>query len=199
MRRLIAFVSRLPGRLLKQSALVTGLGFCMVCGVLADDIAVSEQTFSCILDWAKIRGTYIKNVDPEKLKEAMRIFRDNGSDTEYPVGTILQLIPNEAMVKHPRGTFAKTNDWEFFALDVSAAGTKITDRGENVLEVFDMDASAAGTKMSDHPRGVTCLSCQQGGAKHDLVCEKGHGSPPIPLNDQQIAKIQAGDPRCANK
>jgi len=199
MRRLIAFVSRLPGRLLKQSALVTALGFCMLCGVLADDIAVSEQTFSCILDWAKIRGTYIKNVDPEKLKEAMRIFRDNGSDTEYPVGTILQLIPNEAMVKHTRGTFAKTNDWEFFALDVSAAGTKITDRGENVLEVFDMDASAAGTKMSDHPRGVTCLSCQQGGAKHDLVCEKGHGSPPIPLNDQQIAKIQAGDPRCANK
>jgi len=199
MRRLIAFVSRLPGRLLKQSALVTALGFCMLCGVLADDIAVSEQTFSCILDWAKIRGTYIKNVDPEKLKEAMRIFRDNGSDTEYPVGTILQLIPNEAMVKHPRGTFAKTNDWEFFALDVSAAGTKITDRGENVLEVFDMDASAAGTKMSDHPRGVTCLSCQQGGAKHDLVCEKGHESPPIPLNDQQIAKIQAGDPRCANK
>ena len=199
MRRLIAFVSRLPGRLLKQSALVTALGFCMLCGVLADDIAVSEQTFSCILDWAKIRGTYIKNVDPEKLKEAMRIFRDNGSDTEYPVGTILQLIPNEAMVKHPRGTFAKTNDWEFFALDVSAAGTKITDRGENVLELFDMDASAAGTKMSDHPRGVTCLSCQQGGAKHDLVCEKGHGSPPIPLNDQQIAKIQAGDPRCANK
>ena len=199
MRRLIAFVSRLPGRLLKQSALVTALGFCMLCGVLADDIAVSEQTFSCILDWAKIRGTYIKNVDPEKLKEAIRIFRDSVPNTEYPVGTILQLIPSEAMIKHPRGTFAKTNDWEFFALDVSAAGTKITDRGENVLEVFDMDASAAGTKMSDHPRGVTCLSCQQGGAKHDLVCEKGHGSPPIPLNDQQIAKIQAGDPRCANK
>ncbi len=199
MHRLIAFVSRLPGGLLKQCVLATGLGFCMVCGVLADDIAVSEQTFSCILDWPKIRGTYIKNADPVKLQEAMRIFRDNVPDTEYPVGTILQVIPFEAMVKHQHGTFAKTNDWEFFALDVSAAGTKITDRGENVLEVFDMDATAAGTKMSDHPRGVTCLSCQQGGAKHDLVCEKGHGSPPIPLNDQQIAKIQAGDPRCANK
>ena len=175
MRRLIAFVSRLPGCLLKQTVLVTGLGFYMVCGVLADDIAVSEQTFSCILDWPKVRATYIKNADPEKLKEAMRIFRDNVSDTEYPVGTILQLIPTEAMVKHPRGTFAKTNDWEFFALDVSAAGTKITDRGENVLEVFDMAGSAAGVMIGDHPRGVTCLSCHQGGAKYDLVCEKGHG------------------------
>ena len=199
MRRLIAFVSRLPCCLLKRSALVIGLGFCMVWGVLADDITVSEQTFSCILDWPKIRGTYIKNADPAKLQEAIRIFRDNVSDTEYPVGTILQLIPAEAMVKHPRGTFAKTNDWEFFALDVSAAGTKITDRGENVLEVFDMDASAAGSKMSDQPRGVTCLSCHQGGAKYDLVCEKGHGCPTIPLNDQQIAKIQTADPRCANK
>ncbi len=51
MRRLIGFVSRFPGGLLKQSLLATGLGLCMVCGVLADDIAVSEQTFSCILDW----------------------------------------------------------------------------------------------------------------------------------------------------
>ena len=116
MRRLIAFVSRFPGGLLKQSVLATGLGFCMVCGVLADDIAVSEQTFSCILDWPKIRGTYIKNADPEKLQEAMRIFRDNVPDTEYPVGTILQVIPFEAMVKHQHGTFAKTHDWEFFAL-----------------------------------------------------------------------------------
>jgi hypothetical protein len=173
MRRVVAFVSRLPGCLLKQSALVTGLGLCMVCSALPDDVAVFEQTFSCILDWPKVRGTYIKNADPEKLKEAMRIFRDNVSDIEYPVGTILQLIPSEAMVKHPRGTFAKTNDWEFFALDVSAAGTKITDRGEDFLEVFNMDASAAGTKMSDHPRGVTCLSCHRGGAKYDLACEKG--------------------------
>ncbi|MGB6541527.1 MAG: hypothetical protein WBF03_11705 [Xanthobacteraceae bacterium] len=199
MRRLIGFVSRFPGGLLKQSLLATGLGLCMVCGVLADDIAVSEQTFSCILDWPKIRGTYIKNADPQKLQEAMRIFRDNVPDTEYPVGTILQVIPFEAMVKHQHGTFAKTHDWEFFTLDVSAAGTKITDRGENVLEIFDMDAAAAGVAMSDHPRGVTCLSCHQGGAKYDLVCEKGHGCAPIPLNDQQIAKLQAADPRCAKK
>jgi hypothetical protein len=51
----IAFVSRLAISALKQSALLTGLSLCMVCSVLADDIAVSEQSFSCINDWPKIK------------------------------------------------------------------------------------------------------------------------------------------------
>ena len=108
--------SRLAVSALKQSILLTGVSLCMVCSVLGDDIAVSEQSFRCINDWPKIRNTHIYNADPEKLKEAIRIFRDSVSDTEYPVGTILQLIPTEAMVKHSRGTFAKSNDWEFFLL-----------------------------------------------------------------------------------
>jgi hypothetical protein len=182
MRHLIAFVSRLAGYLLRQSVFASALGVCMLCGALADDITVSEQNFSCILDWPKIRNTHIKNADPEKLKEAIRIFRDSVADTEYPVGTILQLIPTEAMVKHEHGTFAKTNNWEFFSLDVSAAGTKISDRGDNVV---------------NHTQGVTCLSCHEPAAKYDFVCEKGHGCAPIPLDDEQIAKLQAADPRCA--
>jgi len=76
MRHRIAFVYRLAVSALKQSALLTGVRLCMVCGVLADDIAVSEQSFSCINDWPKIRNTHINNADPEKLKEAIRIFRD---------------------------------------------------------------------------------------------------------------------------
>ena len=124
----IAFISRLAISALKQSALLTGVSLCMVCGTLADDIAVSEQSFRCINDWPKIRNTHIYNADPEKLKEAIGIFRDSVSDTEYPVGTILQLIPAEAMVKHSRGTFAKSNDWEFFSLDLSATGTRISER-----------------------------------------------------------------------
>ena len=55
----------------------------------------------------------------------MRIFRDSVPDKEYPVGTILQLMPFEAMVKHPREKFPNTNGWELFFLDVSKAGIKI--------------------------------------------------------------------------
>src|ERR1700747_2670007 len=183
MRPLMAFESLLSAGILRRTALGVGLGVCWISsGVLAYDIVFSDQTFRCLQDWPKVRNTYIYNADQEKLKEAMRIFRDSVPDTEYPVGTIFQIIPFEAMVKHPRGTFAKANDWEFFTVDVSAAGTKITDRGEDVLEIFDMVATAAGAGMTDHPRGVTCLSCHQGAAKHDLICEKTHGCAPIPLD-----------------
>ena len=99
------------------------------------DITVYEQTFGCILDWPKVRNTRIMHFDPEKLKEAMRIFRDGVPETEYPVGTILQLVPFEAMVKHLREISPKTNGWEFFFLDVSKEGTKIKDGGERVVNL----------------------------------------------------------------
>lgn len=184
MRYSIALLCRRFVGVFKRSVLVAGLGFCMVVSVSAEDIAVSEQTFGCILDWSKVRNTRFKHADPEKLKEAMRIFRDSIPDKEYPVGTILQLVPFEAMVKHPREKFPKTNGWEFFFLDVSKAGTQIKDRGDNVVNLS---------------QGVTCLSCHQPAARFDFVCEKGHGCAPIPFDDQKISELQRADPRCAKK
>ena len=164
--------------------LAAGLAVSTPDSASAEDIAVSEQTFGCILDWPKVRNTRFKHADPVKLKEAMRIFRDSVPDKEYPVGTILQLVPFEAMVKHPHEKFPKTNGWEFFALEVSEAGTKIRDRGENVVNLS---------------QGVTCLSCHQPAQKFDFVCEKGHGCAPIPFDDQKIAELQKADLRCNKK
>ena len=159
-------------------------GLSMPSEASAQDLTVSEQSFGCILEWPKVRNTRFKHADPEKLKEAMRIFRDSVPDKEYPVGTTLQLVPSEAMVKHPREKFPNTNGWEFFDLDVSESGTKIKDRGETVV---------------NHSQGVTCLSCHQPAAKFDFVCEKGHGCAPIPFDDQKIAEIQQADLRCTKK
>ncbi|WP_342349110.1 hypothetical protein [uncultured Nitrospira sp.] len=164
--------------------LVAGFVFSQTSSVAAQEITVSEQTFGCILDWPKVRNTRFKHDDPKKLKEAMRIFRDSVPETEYPVGTILQLVPHEAMVKHPHDKFPKTNGWEFFFLDVSQEGTKITDRGDDVVNAS---------------QGVTCLSCHQPAARFDFVCEKGHGCAPIPFDDQKIAAIQKSDARCTKK
>ena len=72
MRYLIALLCRLSVCVLTRSVLVAGLGFCMVSSVSAEDIVVTEQTFGCILDWPKVRNTYFKHSDPEKLKEAFR-------------------------------------------------------------------------------------------------------------------------------
>jgi hypothetical protein len=83
------------------------VAFSMVSVASSADVSVSERTFGCILDWPQVRNTRIKHADPKQLAEAMRIFRDSVPDTEYPVGTILQLVPFEAMVKHPREKFPK--------------------------------------------------------------------------------------------
>jgi hypothetical protein len=171
-------------RVCTQALLAVGLGLSMLSGASAQDITVSEQTFGCILDWPKVRNTYFKHSDPQKLKEAMRIFRDSVPDKEYPVGTILQLIPFEAMVKHPHEKFPKSNGWEFFALEVSEAGTKIRDRGDNVVNLV---------------LGAPCLTCHQPAKRFDFVCEKGHGCAPLPIDDQKIAEFQKADLRCTKK
>jgi hypothetical protein len=147
------------------------------------DVIVSERSFECIRRGTKVRNTYIQNADPKLLAAAVRILRDSVPNVEYPVGTMLQLIPGEAMVKHPRSRFPATNGWEFFALDLSPQGTKIKTHGDSVVNFI----------------GVRCLSCHQPAAKFDFVCEKRHGCAPIPINDHMIAERQSQDPRCPGK
>lgn len=163
------------------AALVLGLS--LASSLYAEDITVSEGSFGCIKEWTKVRNTYVKHADPEKLKEAVRIFQDSMPDKQYPIGTFLQLLPNEAMVKHARQKFPQTNGWEFFDLDLSAQGTKIKTRGEQTVNF----------------QGVKCMSCHQPAIKYDFVCERTHGCAPVPLDDQKIAELQAADPRCAKQ
>jgi hypothetical protein len=164
-----------------RSAVCLVLCLCSTVTLSADDVAITGNSFGCLLNLPKVRNTRIQNPDPQKLKEAIRTFTDSMPDKEYPTGTILQLIPTEAMVKHDRAAFPRTNGWEFFALKVSADGTTIQDRGDKVVN----------TSLKKE-----CLECHLPAAKFDFVCEKGHGCAPIPVTDQQIAAIQAADPRC---
>jgi hypothetical protein len=98
----------------------------------------------------------------------------------YPVGTVMQLIPTEAMVKRHKGYSAATGDWQFFALKVSPRGTRIVSSGARVKNFF----------------GGDCSSCHRAAAsRFDFVCEKNHGCAPLGVSDAFIARIQAGDPR----
>ena len=180
MRYLTIHRSRKARLVCTRSLVALALGLSMASSLYAADLTVSESSFSCIKDWTKVRNTYIKHADPEKLKEAVRIFENSVPDKEYPAGTFLQLLPDEAMVRTPRQTFPETNGWEFFHLDLSAQGTKIKTRGDQTVNF----------------QGVKCFSCHQPAVKYDFVCEKGHGCAPVPLDDQKIAELQAADPRC---
>jgi hypothetical protein len=94
---------------------------------------------------------------------------------------VLQLVPQEAMVKHRPGWNSATHDWEFFSVDVSKAGTKILTRGvQNVVNRF----------------GGNCAACHEAAqSKFDFVCEHDHGCAPLPISDAVIRVIQRADPR----
>jgi hypothetical protein len=99
----------------------------------------------------------------------------------YPVGTVIQLIPTEAMVKHRPGYSTATDDWEFFSLAVSPSGTKILRRGtSDVVNAF----------------GGNCAACHSAAQSNfDFVCEHDHGCAPLPVGDNVIQAIQRADPR----
>jgi hypothetical protein len=97
----------------------------------------------------------------------------------YPVGTVIQLFPTEAMVKRHAGYNPSTGDWEFFRLNVSPQGTRIVSSGAVVKNFL----------------GADCASCHDAAAKFDFVCGTNHGCAPLGITDAQIAGIQRSDPR----
>lgn len=163
-RRLLAAVS---------SALVLASGYRLT----AQD--VPAELSACITGGTKVRHTYLHHTDPAKLKEAVRLFETKASDAEYPEGTIIRMIPQEAMIKRSKASFPHTNGWEYFALGVTPQGTTIRAQGDT-----------ASNRLG------TCQSCHSGAAKSDYLCGAGAGCPSVPLTEEQIAQMQTNDPRC---
>lgn len=114
------------------------------------------------------------------LAAALRVARAAHGGV-YPVGTLIQLVPTEAMVKRHTGYSAATHDWEMFTLGVSAHGTRIATEGTtNVVNAF----------------GGNCASCHNlAKTQFDFVCGKTHGCAPLPVTDAIIAALQRADPR----
>ena len=156
--------------------------------VLIDDSGTEDKTvevtaegFGCIRDMKAVRGMYLGNLLGNI--DATIAVANSEEGGVYPPGTVVQIVPTEAMVKREAGFNAATNDWEFFILDVSADGTKIAVRGaEEVKNGFGQD----------------CLSCHaQAEPKWDMICETGHGCQPIPITRDMIVALQKTDKRCA--
>ena len=145
-----------------------------------EDLDMKAEDFSCILDWPKVDRFRISNQLGYQA-EAEAVARSASGGT-YPVGTVIQLIADEAMVKRRAGWNAATNDWEFFALEVSAEGTTIAARGtDDVVNGF----------------GGNCLDCHDDAEpKWDMVCASGRGCEPLPFTAEEIEAYQQSDPRC---
>ena len=144
-----------------------------------EDFVAQATDFRNLHTMTKVRGFFIDN-RLGHLDEALAV-ANSPDGGKYPVGTIIQLIPQEAMVKRHKGFSPATRDWEFFSLAVSPAGTEIQNRGtDQVVNRF----------------GNNCASCHQGAdARFDGVCEKNHGCAPLPIGDDIFRSIQESDPR----
>ena len=142
-----------------------------------------EDDFTCVRDWPKVHEMRVFNRKPKKLKKAIAIL-EAGEGKRLPKGTILQIFPNEAMVKRG-GKFNKEgNGWEFFALDVSASGTTVIQRG--------------GAEVLNQFGGGSCQTCHVPAAAFDFVCERTHGCIPLPafVTAELLEALQQSDPRC---
>jgi hypothetical protein len=144
-------------------------------------VEITDASFGCIRDLKPERGFYVGNLLGNV--DATVAAASNAEGAVYPVGSVVQLVPGEAMVKHASGFDAATRDWEFFELDVQPTATKIKVRGTtNAVNQF----------------GGNCLACHaKAEARWDMICEQGHGCDPIPVTPVMAKAIQNTDPRCA--
>jgi hypothetical protein len=145
-----------------------------------EDAVLQATDFRNVNTMTRVGRHFIANVNGH-LDEALAVDRSKKGGV-YPVGTVIQLVPQEAMVKRRAGFSPATNDWEFFSLNVSATGTTILARGgAEVLNRF----------------GSSCAGCH-GKAKpeFDFVCVGTEtGCDPLPIGPDIFAALQAGDPR----
>jgi hypothetical protein len=93
----------------------------VVCGAallvwpgLGDAQDIDAKSFRCIRQMTPVREFYVDNLRGNL--DATLAAANAGKGAVYPPGSVVQLIPGEAMVKRDRGFSAATHDWEFFAL-----------------------------------------------------------------------------------
>jgi hypothetical protein len=148
----------------------------------ARNVVITEDSFRCIRDMTPVRGFFVDNLLGDL--EATVAVAESPAGKTYPPGTLIQVIPTTALVKHQPGHSPETNDWEFIDLAVNADGATILGRG------------FADLNMSSGAR-ANCFNCHEPAKEAwDLICEQGHGCTPIPLTPVMLRGIQNTDPRC---
>jgi hypothetical protein len=146
----------------------------------ATSVVVTEDTFGCIRDLTPVRNFFVGNVLGDL--EATVAAAQSPAGATYPPGSLVQVIPTTAMVKHEPGHNPATNDWEFIELEVAADGAKILGRG---FEELNMRS------------GPNCFGCHAPAkAAWDMICAGDHGCTPIPLPPVALLALQNTDPQC---
>lgn len=146
----------------------------------ATTVKVDDSTFQCIREMTPVRQFYVDNL-LGNLEGTLAAANAPGGAI-YPPGSVVQLVPTEAMIKREPGFSPATGDWEFFELEVSEQGTSIGKRG--FAEV-------------NNRFGKNCFACHAPARDPwDFICETDHGCEPIPIDHKMTGALQRSDPRC---
>jgi hypothetical protein len=144
------------------------------------DVVVTEASFRCIRDMQPVRGFFVDNLLGD-VAATVKVAQSPTGGT-YPPGSLVQVIPTTAMVKHRPGHNPETNDWEFIELDVRAGGATILGRGFAELNMRS---------------GLNCFNCHKPAkAAWDLICNQTRDCVPIPLTPAMLRGLANTDPRC---
>ena len=159
---------------------VATLGFAQATdGAKEVSLKIDDHSFKCMTEMTPVRHFYVDNLAGH-LAETVAVAK--AGKGQYPVGSVVQLMPNEVMIKHEKGFNAATKDWEFFWIDVDKNGSKIFRRG--FIEV-------------NNRFGLNCFACHvKANADSDFICEQDHGCAPIPVTRAMFGALQRTDPRC---
>lgn len=142
------------------------------------------RDFRCLLDGVRPAGKnfFLFHRSKKKLAQAVAIAENPTPGQEYPVGTIIQLFPFEAMAKHGGHYNPEGHGWEFFQIGLTAKNrSMILTHGK--AEVRNPFGSCQGCHLTGQAPAF------------DLICE-GHGAFSIPLSTAQVRAAQLRDPRC---
>lgn len=151
------------------------------------EYVAQESDFDCILGWDKVGKFRIINRLGSQA-DALAVARGEKKGP-FPVGTIIQLVPVEAMVKRGRGFAPEANDWEFFFLD-----PKLDSEGRPVGKTIQ----TRGARETINRFGGNCFDCHVKAQSFDFICRTDHGCDPIPLAEAPLIDgFQAADASCA--
>jgi hypothetical protein len=119
-------------------------------------VKVDDNSFKCITDMTPVRHFYVDNLLGNVEATVAVATAGKGN---YPAGSVLQLMPNEVMIKHQEGFNPETHDWEFFYIDVDKNGSKIFARGfaDEVLRLTALSLASVATECGGERVRVAVL------------------------------------------
>ncbi len=172
---------------IRRLSLALGLAVALAGGARAEFVATARD-FRCLDEFAAVPGKSFRiyHRNAKKLARAIRIAALDLRHRRYPVGTIVQVFPFEAMVKRGGGFNPDGGGWEFFNLKVRPGGTRITARTQNE------QGGKPVRNLFGRCEDVRCHGANQA-KPYDRICE-GH-LPPLALTIEEIRALRA-DPRC---